>query len=122
MWYTYKFACGHGEKQIQLNREIDANNRKLAWYARTRVCPDCYKKQKEKEKEEKEMSINYGKKEDNMRDNEKTRIKRIKKEIAIGIIFFFLLIATLLLVTWITTKANIEVQETNISQRSTIKN
>ena len=45
--YSYQYACGHGKATVNLFGKESDRQRKLAWYAETHVCPDCFKKQSE---------------------------------------------------------------------------
>lgn len=47
--YTYPYLCGHGHGTVRLYGKESDRQRKLAWYADTFVCPECYKKQKAEE-------------------------------------------------------------------------
>lgn len=47
--YSYKYLCGHGYGTVNLYGKESDRQRKLAWYADTFVCPDCFKKQKAEE-------------------------------------------------------------------------
>ena len=47
--YTYPYLCGHRHGTVRLYGKESDRQRKLAWYADTFVCPDCYKKQKAEE-------------------------------------------------------------------------
>ena len=47
--YTYPYRCGHGHGTVRLYGKESERQHKLAWYAKTFVCPDCYKKQKAEE-------------------------------------------------------------------------
>ena len=47
--YTYAYLCGHGRGTVRLYGKESERQRKLAWYADTFVCPDCFKKQKAEE-------------------------------------------------------------------------
>ncbi len=60
-WWTLKYACGHGEHDVQLYGKRKDRESKAAWYEANVVCPDCYKKQcREKEANApKELYGNY---------------------------------------------------------------
>lgn len=47
--YSYKYLCGHGYGTVNLYGKESDRQRKLAWYAATFICPDCFKKQKAEE-------------------------------------------------------------------------
>ena len=47
--YSYPYLCGHGHGTVRLYGKESDRQRKLAWYADTFVCPDCFKKQKAEE-------------------------------------------------------------------------
>ena len=47
--YTYPYRCGHGSGTVRLYGKESERQRKLAWYANTFVCLECYKKQKAEE-------------------------------------------------------------------------
>lgn len=47
--YSYKYLCGHGYGTVNLYGKESERQRKLAWYADTFVCPECFKKQKAEE-------------------------------------------------------------------------
>ena len=47
--YTYPYLCGHGHGTVRLYGKESERQRKLAWYADTFVCPECFKKQKAEE-------------------------------------------------------------------------
>lgn len=47
--YTYAYLCGHGRGTVRLYGKESERQRKLAWYADTFVCPDCFKKLKAEE-------------------------------------------------------------------------
>lgn len=57
--YSYPYKCGHGNGEVALYGKSSERERKLAWYADTFVCPDCYKAQKTEEdaKAEKTASV-----------------------------------------------------------------
>ncbi len=45
MKYTITFSCGH-EGTVELFGPNKDRERKLEWYRKQAVCPDCYKEQK----------------------------------------------------------------------------
>ena len=47
--YPYPYRCGHGSGTVRLYGKESERQRKLAWYANTFVCLECYKKQKAEE-------------------------------------------------------------------------
>ena len=51
-WYNYDYACGHGSNRVQIYGPTRDRQRKADWYARTFVCPDCYRAKQKKKKEE----------------------------------------------------------------------
>lgn len=50
MKYTVKFSCGHTH-EVELFGANSERERKIAWYEKYGVCPDCYRAQKEERKE-----------------------------------------------------------------------
>ena len=47
--YDVRFSCGHVATICLYGKEAD-RQRKIAWYERDGLCPDCYRKQQEEEK------------------------------------------------------------------------
>ena len=58
-WQTVKYACGHGEHQVQLYGKQSDRDNKAEWYERNVVCPECFKKQKQEEDANAEKTIRF---------------------------------------------------------------
>ena len=56
MKYTVTFSCGHTE-EVELFGKGSDRERKIAWYEKSGLCPECYKAMKEAEK--KNNSVAY---------------------------------------------------------------
>lgn len=48
MKYTVTFSCGH-EAEVELFGKTSERDRRIAWYEKEGLCPDCYRKMKEEE-------------------------------------------------------------------------
>lgn len=51
MKYTVTFSCGH-EATVDLFGKTSERDRRIAWYEKEGVCPDCYRKMKEEERKQ----------------------------------------------------------------------
>lgn len=49
MKYTVTFSCGH-EGEVNLYGKAAERDRRIAWYEKEGICPDCYRKMKEEER------------------------------------------------------------------------
>ena len=51
MKYYVTFSCGH-EGEVNLYGKAAERDRRIAWYEKEGVCPDCYRKMKEEERKQ----------------------------------------------------------------------
>ena len=51
MKYTVTFSCGH-EGEVNLYGKAAERDRRIAWYEKEGICPDCYRKMKEEERKQ----------------------------------------------------------------------
>ena len=49
MKYYVTFSCGH-EGEVNLYGKAAERDRRIAWYEKEGICPDCYRKMKEEER------------------------------------------------------------------------
>lgn len=56
MKYTVTFSCGH-EAKVELFGKTSERDRRIAWYEKEGVCPDCYRKMKEEERKQPTKSL-----------------------------------------------------------------
>ena len=47
MKYYVTFSCGH-EGEVNLCGKAAERDRRIAWYEKEGICPDCYRKMKER--------------------------------------------------------------------------
>lgn len=51
MKYYVTFSCGH-EGEVNLYGKAAERDRRIAWYEKEGICPDCYRKMKEEERKQ----------------------------------------------------------------------
>ena len=56
MKYTVTFSCGH-EATVELFGKTSERERRIAWYEKEGICPDCYRKMKEEERKQEEAEL-----------------------------------------------------------------
>jgi len=56
-WWTLKYACGHGEHDVQLYGKHRDRESKAAWYEANVVCPECWKKQQQEKEASKPKEV-----------------------------------------------------------------
>lgn len=56
MKYTVTFSCGH-EATVDLFGKTSERERRIAWYEKEGICPDCYRKMKEDERRQADAEL-----------------------------------------------------------------
>ena len=56
--YTVNYSCGHGTHTVELFGPGKERERKIAWYEKNIVCPECYKTSKKSEQYQAEVINN----------------------------------------------------------------